>query len=124
MADNENEFNLTDSAIMSDSGVHLSTPVSTSINKSNDEVMDFLGELMGEMKQQNASLRDEMKEQLDKCFNDLIIYCVSAFTLLVMILKNQLRSEKEGQVNVMRTKTTRLWTLRWVVLVKVIIIII
>ena len=71
MADNENELNLMDSITMSDSGVHLLTLVSTSTNKSNDEVMNFIRELMGEMKQQNASLRGEMKEQLDKCFNEL-----------------------------------------------------
>lgn len=60
MADEkEIELSLTDSAMMSDSGVHLSTGT----NRSDDEVMDFLRELMGEMKQQIVSLRGEMKEQ-------------------------------------------------------------
>ena len=46
MADNKNELNLTDSAIMNDSGIHP-TPVSTGSSRSNDEVMDILRELIG-----------------------------------------------------------------------------
>ena len=78
MADDKNEISLTESATMSDSGIH-STPVSTGSSRSNDEVMDFLRELMGEMKQQNVNLRDEMKQQntslakqFHKRFSDII----------------------------------------------------
>ena len=63
MAD-ENETSLTDSAIMSESGIH-STPVSTDSTKPNDEVMNFLCELMGEMKevkQQNVKFESNFNE--------------------------------------------------------------
>ena len=48
---------------MSDSGVHLSTPVSTSINRSNDEVMNLLQLLL---EQQNT-----VKEQQNVKFNEM-----------------------------------------------------
>ena len=47
MEDKENETSLTNSAIMSDSGVH-STPVPTKeSSRSYDKVMNFLSELIG-----------------------------------------------------------------------------
>ena len=47
MEDNENEVSLTDSGIMSDSGVH-STPVSTKeSNETDDKTRNFFREIMG-----------------------------------------------------------------------------